>query len=385
MQTYDVVSLAQTLIRYPSVTPESNQIIDFLDKLLTSMGFTCQRMDFQSEGRPAIANLFARYGTEGPHICYAGHVDVVPEGLAEFWAHDPYAAQIDREILYGRGAVDMKGSIAAFIAAVSTKLSSGTIKGSISLLITGDEEGDAVDGTVRVLEELKKQGQIPDVCLVGEPSSDAQVGDTIKVGRRGSLSGHIIVEGKQGHVAYPQRADNPVRRLTKFLNELQLHQWDQGSALFDPSNLEVTAVNTDNRAVNVIPQRAEAQFNIRYNDHHTAASLKAAIEDMASAHCKHYQLNYRPGAEPFSNRSQTWVDLVVQSVESVIKHKPLISTSGGTSDARFIHTYCPVIELGLSNHTAHQIDEHVSLADLRTLQQLYGAILDRFLFTRTME
>ncbi len=379
MEINDAVSLAQTLIRYPSVTPESGHLIQFLEKLLTSLGFDCQIMTFQSEGRPAVANLFARFGKEGPHLCYAGHADVVPVGIESRWAHNPFAAVIENDILYGRGAVDMKGSIAAFISAVSCRIGSRSLKGSVSLLITGDEEGDAVDGTVRVLEELEKQGQIPDVCVVGEPSSEDWVGDTIKVGRRGSLSGHIVVEGRQGHVAYPIRADNPVGRIVRFLNELQAYQWDQGSDVFDPSNLEVTSLNTENRTVNMIPQRAEAQFNIRYNDHHTVEELKAVINGIATNHSNNYELDFRPGATPFTNGSKKWAEQIIVAVEAITGTKPNVSTSGGTSDARFIHAYCPVVELGLSNHTAHQVDENVPVADLKMLEQIYGEVLDRYL------
>lgn len=376
MQTYDVLGLAQTLIRYASVTPESQHIIQFLEKLLSSMGFSCQIMTFQSEGRPAISNLFACYGSGSPHLCFAGHVDVVPTGLEDAWTHGPFAGVVENDILYGRGAVDMKGSMAAFIAAMGTRLPEA---GTISLLITGDEEADAVDGTVRVLEELKAQNRIPDVCIVGEPTSENSVCDTIKVGRRGSLSGHILVEGQQGHVAYPHRANNPVRRLVSFLNELQNQKWDEGTDVFAPSHLEVTSLNTDNTAVNVIPQQAQAQFNIRYNDLHEEESLKKTIDEIAARHCDAYQLSFKPGARPFKTSSPEWSTLVVQAVESITGRKPELSTSGGTSDARFIHTHCSVVELGLSNHTAHQVDEHVSLNDLKTLEQIYGAILDRFL------
>jgi succinyl-diaminopimelate desuccinylase len=371
MQTYDVVELAQKLIRYPSVTPEADDIIQYLVQLLTPLGFKCQVMDFQSEGRPKVANLFARYGTAGPHICYAGHVDVVPIGNAQGWTHPPFAGEVHNGTLYGRGAADMKGSIAAFIAAFAAV----SVQGSVSLLITGDEEGDAVDGTVRMLHELQKQEQIPSYCLVGEPTSDQWLGDTIKVGRRGSLSGHILVRGKQGHVAYPHRADNPVRRLVHFLNELQSHVWDKGNEFFDPSNLEVISLNADNVASNVIPQDAEARFNIRYNNEHTAAEVTAQIEAIAMAHCKDFKLNFKHGAEPFINQAAHWADLVVSSVESVCGKKPHLSTTGGTSDARFIHHYCPVVELGLFIHTAHQLDECVPVEDLKTLQRIYQQVL----------
>jgi succinyl-diaminopimelate desuccinylase len=378
MQTYDVLSLTQNLIRYPSVTPESGNIIQYLEQLLTGLGFQCDVMTFQTEGRPRVSNLFARYGTGAPHLCYGGHVDVVPVGTVSHWTYPPFDAEVHNHILYGRGAVDMKGSIGAFIAAVASKLESGSIKGSISLLITGDEEGEAVDGTVRVLEQLKTLGQIPDVCLVGEPTSEEWMGDIIKVGRRGSLSGHIRVKGRQGHVAYPHRADNPVRRIINFLEELQDFVWDKGDEFFDPSNLEVTSLTADNIAVNVIPPTAEAQFNIRYNPLHTTSSIMEKIEALVAKHCPDYELTFKPGAEPFMNQASSWANLVADSVESVTGKKPLKGTSGGTSDARFIHTYCPVVELGLLNHTAHQVDEHVSVDHLRRLEEIYRAVLDGF-------
>jgi succinyl-diaminopimelate desuccinylase len=371
MKTYDVVELTQKLIQFPSVTPECSHIIDYLVTLLEPLGFKCQVMTFQSKGKPEVRNLFARKGTKSPHICFAGHVDVVPAGSVEDWTHPPFAADIKDEILYGRGAVDMKGAIAAFIAAATNS----SYPGSISLLITGDEEGEAIDGTEPVLKELQRLGQLPDMCIVGEPTSEEYVGDTIKNGRRGSLSGHIKVTGKQGHVAYPQRADNPVRPLTQFLNHLQTIEWDKGSDHFEPSNLEITSIAADNIATNVIPQNATAQFNIRFNDTHTRAGLIQKIEALAKTNCHSYELKFTGTSEPFINKSQALIDLAVNSSNSVLNKSPTISTSGGTSDARFIHQYCPVVELGLLNHTAHQVDEHVSIDDLKTLQRIYEALL----------
>ncbi len=382
MQSYDVIKLTQELIKFPSLTPAGDDIFDYLQNLLKPLGFDCQMMNFQSNGSQ-VMNLFARYGAGAPHFCFAGHVDVVPVGDLGNWQYPPYAGEIDSGLLYGRGAVDMKGAIAAFIAAVAKHLEKGALPGSVSLLITGDEEGDAVDGTVKVLQKLKELKQLPDVCLVGEPTSEDWVGDTIKNGRRGSLSGHIQVQGKQGHVAYPQRANNPLPSLIEFLFDLQQQSWDKGSEHFDASNLEITSVSADNIAVNVIPAKAEAKFNIRYNNQHTRADLIKRIESLAQAHCKEYSLEFSGNAEPFLNGSNDLVKLTMDAVESVTSQKPKTSTSGGTSDARFIHHYCPVLELGLLNHTAHQVDEHVGFDDLRTLKGLYGQILNNYFVVKT--
>ena len=378
MKTHDVTSIAQKLIQFPSVTPEVSTIIAHMETRLKALGFHCEVMTFQSPGRPPVANLFARFGTQSPHLCFAGHVDVVPVGTLSDWKYPPFSATIEGDTLYGRGAVDMKGAIAAFIAAMSHKIAAGPLNGSISLLITGDEEGDAVDGSVRVLESLKASGQIPDVCIVGEPTSEEWVGDTIKIGRRGSLSGRIIVNGRQGHVAYPQRAINPVRHLVNFLADLQKITWDKGNDFFDPSNLEITAVSADNIASNVIPQNATALFNIRYNNLHQRADLMEAIKKLATIHCPDFDLTFNGSAEPFLNKSPQWESLVTKSVQQIVHKTPHISTSGGTSDARFIQAFCPVLELGLFNKTAHQIDENVSVEDLKTLEKIYSAVLDNF-------
>jgi len=374
MQPYDVIKLTQDLIRFPSLTPAGDDIFGYLQNLLTPLGFDCHIMSFQSNGSP-VKNMFARYGVGAPHFCFAGHVDVVPVGDLSLWQHPPYAGEIHDGLLYGRGAADMKGSIAAFIAAVAA---SPPKSGSISLLITGDEEGDATDGTVKVLQKLKELNQLPDVCLVGEPTSENWVGDTIKNGRRGSLSGHIQVNGKQGHVAYPQRANNPLPSLIGFLWELQQQCWDDGNEHFDPSNLEITSLSADNIAVNVIPAKAEAKFNIRYNDQQTRADLIKKIESIAQVHCKDYTLQFSGNAEPFLNGSNDLLHLVKNSVESVTNQEPKTSTSGGTSDARFIYRYCPVVELGLLNQTAHQVDEHVGVENLSALSNIYGRILETY-------
>lgn len=373
MRSIDVVQLAKEMISIPSVTPDACEIIDYLKDVLESLEFKCQIMTFESEGGIPVKNLFARYGTTAPHLCFAGHVDVVPAGDIERWQYDPFGGEIQQDNLYGRGAVDMKGAIAAFIAG----LNNAEISGSISLLITGDEEGDAINGTVKVLEELNKTDNIPNVCIVGEPTSENWVGDTIKIGRRGSLSAEIIIAGRQGHVAYPQRADNPIPRLTNFLEQLYDITWDQGNENFDPTHLEVTSLDAENIAGNVIPGQACAKFNIRYNDEHARNNLIETINELV---CKipGAKISYSGNAEPFVGGNPSWTDLVAFSVQQSVQKKTTCSTTGGTSDARFIYKYCPVVELGLLNRTAHQIDEHVPVADLRQLQAIYSKLITNY-------
>lgn len=379
MRAVDVVDLTQKLIQRASVTPDCGEVFKFVEETLASAGFACEFMNFQTEGHPEVQNLFAHFGRGSPHICFAGHVDVVPVGDESAWTHDPFSATLVEDKIYGRGAVDMKGAVAAFMAAAIERVQKNTFTGTISLLITGDEESIAIDGTKPCLEKLESMQMLPDFCLVGEPTSEEQVGDMIKNGRRGSLSGKITVFGKQGHVAYPHRAENPVRYLTAFLNDLQKFRWDNGNKFFEPSNLEVTSVNADNIAGNVIPGKASAFFNIRFNTEITQDQIEGKIRDLAKAQCPRYELEFKKSAQPFLNKAPAWSDLVSDAIEAQLSIKPKLSTSGGTSDARFIHTYCPVVECGLLNQTAHQIDEHVPIQDLEKLKNIYTSILDRAL------
>ena len=378
MTHLNALELTQTLVRYPSVTPATAGIFDYVQDLLKEFGFACDLMIFKSPDKPEVPNLFARFGNLGPHFCFAGHLDVVPTGPTNNWRDSPFKGIIDNNILYGRGAVDMKGAVAAFICAALDQLNKGKVPGSLSILLTGDEEGEAIDGTKKVLEKLEQIGHVPDFCLVGEPTSEEKVGDTLKIGRRGSLTGEVIVGGIQGHVAYPHKAKNPIPQLLSFLNTLQAIKWDEGDHHFDPSNLEVVSVDVGNLTSNVIPGEAKALFNIRYNSHHTRESLIDSIEELASKHIDAYSLTFNTGSNPFFTHAPELVKRITRSIEKISAKRVNISTSGGTSDARFIHGYCPVLELGLLNQTAHQVDEKVSAQDLETLQKMYAQILEDF-------
>lgn len=374
----DPVSLAQALIRCRSVTPEDAGAQQILREILQEAGFLCTALPFG-----AVPNLFARMGSAGPFFCFAGHTDVVPAGDEKSWSHPPFAAEIANGRLYGRGAVDMKGALACFVAAAQAFVKKhGRPKGSIGLLITGDEEGPARDGTLRVLEWMKDHGHTLDVCLVGEPTNPDKLGDEIKIGRRGSLTGHLTVTGKQGHVAYPHLADNPVPRLIKILDALTDAILDRGSAHFQPSHLEITSIDVGNTVENVIPPRATAVFNVRFSDRWTGAALAEKLHDIMDRVSTDYAVDFRISAESFVSQSGDFARLVVQSVEDVTGRKPAITTKGGTSDARFIHKYCPVAEFGLSNATAHQIDEYVEIDDLHVLTAIYTRILERYFTLR---
>jgi succinyl-diaminopimelate desuccinylase len=366
----DSLSLAQRLIRCPSVTPAQAGTLDVLSEVLTGLGFTCTRYPFGE-----VDNLHAKWGSGAPHLAFAGHVDVVPEGDSAGWSHPPYAANVQNDILYGRGVVDMKGAIAAFIAALAHVLP--LKQGSISLLITADEEGEAVNGTAPLLKALHDYGERFDACLVGEPTSVERVGDTIKNGRRGSLTGDLLVRGKQGHVAYPDLADNPVPKLIKLASVLTALKLDNGLPDFLPSNLEVVNLEVGNPTANVIPAKASALFNVRFNPSYTSASLKQKIVEALDAVGLSYELNWRRPNEPFLCPAGPLVQAVMAAVNEVTGAAPTLSTSGGTSDARFIANYCPVVELGLRNASAHKVDEQAPVADLLTLEQIYAAALKR--------
>ncbi len=375
----DAVKLSQDLIRCASVTPEDEGALSVLEKALDSLGFACHRLPFTSNEDPNLVdNLYARFGKKEPNLCYAGHTDVVPVGGK--WKHDPFEAKIVNGVLYGRGAVDMKPAIAAWVAATSEFLRErkGKFNGSISLLITGDEEGLARNGTRKVLEWMKKKKENINDCIVGEPTNVKKIGDTIKIGRRGSMIISLTVDGIQGHAAYPQLADNPVTPLIKILNELKNHKLDNGNKYFQASNLEVTSVDVGNSAWNVIPAAAHAKINIRFNDVHTSKQLAALVDKVCSKYTKKYKLDVRVTGEAFINKSGTLAKLVEKSVKKITKITPGLSTSGGTSDARFIKDVCPVVEFGLINKTAHKVDEHVAVADIIKLKKVYKEVLDSY-------
>jgi len=373
----DPVALTRDLIRKPSVTPADEGAMDVLERALTGLGFHCRRMKFEN-----IENLYARLGTASPNLCFAGHTDVVPTGSAEAWSSGPFEAEVRDGILYGRGAVDMKGGIAAWVAAVSHILAEGDVPGSLSLLITGDEEGPALHGTKRVVETLMAEGEVIDGCIVGEPSSFHLLGDMIKVGRRGSLNSWITVHGKQGHVAYPDRAANPAPVLAKLLAALDRHVLDDGYPEFPPSNLEITTIDIGNPATNVIPAEARARLNIRFNPTHTGDDLIAWLNAMAgeaqAASGLQITLEHLCSGDAFLTEPGPFITGVQDAVEAVIGRRPEASTVGGTSDARFIRAMCPVLELGLVGQTMHQIDERVPVNELEALTGVYRRVIETF-------
>ena len=382
--TADPVAIARDLLRCRSVTPAEGGALQFLDSTLKAAGFTVHRMTFSEPGADDVENFYARIGTAAPHLTFAGHTDVVPPGNEAAWTHPPFAGEVADSELYGRGAVDMKGGIACAVAAVLDHLAAngGKPKGSISFLITGDEEGIAVNGTPKLLQWAAAHGEKFDHCILGEPSNVDALGDTIKIGRRGSLNGHLIVSGKQGHVAYPQRADNPIRGLVTLVAALQGEPLDNGSALFPPSHLEFTSVDVGNKTVNLIPGEARARFNIRFNDKHTLDSLKALIEQRATKAAGgaiKFKFAWEPSnAGVFAVKPGPFTELVVDAIAKVTGRKPELSTSGGTSDARFITAFCPVVEFGLVGQTMHAIDERVPVADLTALTAIYRMIIDKY-------
>ena len=379
----DPVAFAHDLLRCPSVTPIEGGALALLEKTLSEAGFSVHRVTFSEPNADDVENLYARIGTAGPHLVFAGHTDVVPPGDEERWRHPPFAGEIADGVLFGRGAVDMKGAIACELAAALDYLAvnGGKPNGSISFLITGDEEGVAVNGTVKLLQWAAARGEKFDHCILGEPTNPKELGDMVKIGRRGSLNGTLIVTGTAGHVAYPALADNPVRRIVAIMAAVMAEPLDAGSAHFDPSNLEFTSVDVGNKTVNVIPAEARARFNIRFNDCHTQGSLKALIEARAHAAAQggHFGIAWEPSnADVFLTKPGPFVDMVSDAIAEVTGRRPELSTSGGTSDARFIKDYCPVVEFGLVNATMHKIDECVATADLVTLAAVYRRILDRY-------
>jgi succinyl-diaminopimelate desuccinylase len=370
----DVVALTQALITRPSVTPADAGAMETVQRTLEDLGFICHRLKFGD-----IENLYARRGTTSPNLCFAGHTDVVPVGTRNLWRYDPFGAEIHDGAVIGRGAVDMKGGIAAWIAAVSRYADQA---GSLSFLITGDEEGVAKDGTVRVVQWLKERGEVIDHCIVGEPSSSAQLGDMIKVGRRGSVNATFTVSGKQGHVAYPQRALNPLPVLVDLLGALKGRVLDDGYADFQPSNLEITTIDTGNTATNIIPQDARARINIRFNPAHTGAELKAWFETLAGGFAAKtgakIEVQTAISGEAFLTEAGPFVDLIADVIKDRLGLETDRSTTGGTSVARFIRDLCPVVEFGLVGQTMHQINECVSVADLEALTDAYSALIEAY-------
>ncbi|MFI4973781.1 MAG: succinyl-diaminopimelate desuccinylase [Caulobacterales bacterium] len=376
----DPIALSQALIRRPSVTPADAGAMDLVEQALKQLGFSCRRMRFGE-----IENLYARRGDARPNLCFAGHTDVVPVGDAAAWRQGPFEGAIVDGLLYGRGAADMKSAIAAFIAAAAGALDAGEAKGSLSLLITGDEEGDATHGTKAVVEALAAEGEPIDHCLVGEPSSGAELGDMIKIGRRGSINASITVHGVQGHVAYPQRAANPVPVLIRLLATLQARRLDEGFTGFQPSNLEVTTIDVGNPATNVIPAAASARLNIRFNPNHTGAALRAWIEAEAARAGEGFsgrvESRFQISGEAFLTEPGPFVDLVAGTVAEVTGRTPELSTTGGTSDARFIRSLCPVVEFGLVGATMHSVDERAPVAEIRQLTDIYRMLIRRYFET----
>ncbi len=376
----DPIELTRALIRCASVTPTDGGALGLTGAALERLGFTIHHMTFSEDGTPDVSNLYARLGDCGPNFCFAGHTDVVPVGDAKAWNLEPFAAEIRDDILYGRGAADMKGAVAAFIAAVDKFLGkrNGQFEGSISLLITGDEEGPAINGTVKVLDWLANRGENLDHCLVGEPTNPDNLGDMIKIGRRGSLTGTLTVKGIQGHVAYPHLADNPLPRLIKMMDRFTSHLFDNGNAHFTPTNLELASIDVGNTASNVIPAQATALFNIRFNTEQTSDRLEEWLREQCDAVGGDYTLNISIGAQPFLTQPGPFTELISDAVEEVTGIKPALTTTGGTSDARFIHHHCPVAEFGLISETMHKVDEQAAVSDIEQLTGIYTRILESY-------
>jgi succinyl-diaminopimelate desuccinylase len=381
--TADPIAIASELIRCRSVTPDEGGALSYLQELLTRSGFEVHRAIFAEPGAAPVDNLYARIGSARPNLLFAGHTDVVPPGNESAWSHPPFAGEVAEKGLYGRGAVDMKGGIACFVAAALDYLEAhgGKPKGSISLLITGDEESVAVNGTVKLLKWAGDRGESFDHCILGEPSNLEVIGDTIKAGRRGSLNGTLIVSGRQGHVAYPERSDNPIPGLVSLIAALQA-PLDEGNQHFSPSHLEFTSVDVGNTTVNLIPGEARARFNIRYNDRHSQTALKTLIERRAKTAAGgrvRYSFEWQPSnADVFVTKPGAFTELASVAIAEITGLHPKLSTSGGTSDARFIKDYCPVLEFGLVGQTMHQVDERVPLADLTTLTAIYRRIIEKY-------
>jgi len=378
-QPLDPVALAAELIRRPSVTPRDEGAIPYLAGVLRDLGFACHIEEFAEPGTDPVLNLYARLGTAGRNFCFAGHTDVVPPGNAAAWRIAPFAGKIEGNCLHGRGAADMKGAIACFAAAAARFVAErGSFDGSISFLITGDEEGVSINGTKKLLAWAAARGETFDACIVGEPTNAEMLGDMVKIGRRGSMNGFLTVHGVQGHTAYPHLADNAAHRLVAMLHALTAHPLDEGTAHFQPSTLQIATIDIGNPASNVIPGEARATFNIRFNDRWSSASLKEWLKATLDAAGGRYTITYQVSGESFLTPPGALSALVARAAERVTGRRPALSTTGGTSDARFIHHYCPVAEFGLVGLTMHKVDEQVPLADITQLTDIYHTVLDLY-------
>ena len=383
MTIFNEIKLAKELIKFPSITPVDAGVMSFLEKKLKKLGFKTRIIEFKEKNFKPVKNLYAKIGSKNPNFCYAGHLDVVPPGNLNHWTVNPFKPSIKKGHLIGRGANDMKSSIAAFVSAVSIFLNKKKyFNGSISLLITGDEEGDAINGTKKVVDYLKKRKEKINFCLVGEPTNPNKLGEMIKIGRRGSLTGKLAINGIQGHVAYPQRANNPSTTIVKILNELKNIKFDKGNKDFQPTNLEVTKININNNADNVIPGLAEATFNIRFNNKHSSNSIKKRLNKIFKKLCKKnkskFKIEYRVSGEAFLTKPNSTTFMIQNIIKEITKIKPKFSTTGGTSDARFIKQISPCLEFGLVGKTMHKVDEAVSLKDLKNLNKIYLNILLKY-------
>ncbi|WP_435090381.1 succinyl-diaminopimelate desuccinylase [Candidatus Pelagibacter bacterium nBUS_30] len=383
MNTINELQLAKELIKFPTVTPVDAGIMKFLEKKLKTLGFKTKILEFKEKDSKSVKNLYARLGNQSPNFCYAGHLDVVPAGNLKDWTVNPFKPSVKKGYLIGRGANDMKSSIAAFVSAVSNFVANKRkFNGSISLLITGDEEGVAINGTKKVVEYLKKKKEKIDFCLVGEPTNPNKLGEMIKIGRRGSMTGRLSIIGVQGHVAYPQRANNPSTAIVQILKELKEIKFDNGTRDFQPTNLEVTKININNSADNVIPGLANATFNIRFNNKHSSSSIKKKIDKIIKRICNKnkskYKINYSVSGEAFLTKPNNTTFMIRDIIKKITKIKPQLSTTGGTSDARFIRKIAPCLEFGLVGKTMHKVDEAVSLSDLKKLTLIYSNILQNY-------
>ena len=383
MKNFNELQLSKDLISFPSVTPIDAGAINYISKKLKQLGFDCKILEFKDKKNPPIKNLYARFGNKQPNLCYAGHTDVVPPGNIDDWTVNPFKPKVKNNHLIGRGANDMKSSIACFMAAVSSFLEKNKkINGSISFLITGDEEAQAINGTKKVVDYLIKKKEKIDFCILGEPTNPKKLGEMIKIGRRGSLSCKLEIQGTQGHVAYPHLSENPINSLIAICKKLKEKPLDRGNKHFQASNLEFTSINVDNKVHNVIPARAKTQFNIRYNNYHTSVSLKKKINSIVRSICKKnktkYKIDYLVTGDSFITQPGSTIQMAKKIIKKITKINPVFSTTGGTSDARFIKKITPCLEFGLVNKTMHRVDECVSLKDLRNLTKIYHQILVKY-------
>ena len=383
MATINELQLAKELIKFPTVTPVDAGIMKFLEKKLKTLGFKTKVLEFREKDSKPVKNIYARLGNKGPNFCYAGHLDVVPAGNLKDWTVNPFKPSVKKGYLIGRGANDMKSSIAAFVSAVSNFVANKRdFNGSVSLLITGDEEGVAINGTKKVVEYLKKKKEKIDFCLVGEPTNPNKLGEMIKIGRRGSMTGRLTIIGIQGHVAYPNRANNPSTALVQILKELKEIKFDNGTKDFQPTNLEITKINIDNFADNVIPGLANAKFNIRFNNKHSSNSIKKKInkiiKNISKKNKSKFKIDYSVSGEAFLTKPNNTTYMIQDIIKKVTKIKPKLSTTGGTSDARFIRKIAPCLEFGLVGKTMHKVDEAVSLSDLKKLTKIYTEVLRNY-------